>query len=411
MPAAARAVNPLVPRTSAGSAPGLPAAGRSRLLRHVACSHRVFVAPWPEEDLRLLNGVNHYCTYFDQRYARAGLALWLSLRRHDPTAVLWVLALDDATATALRELAEPELRIVPLADLERDDPELAAARLDRTWVEYVFTLSPCWPRFLLARSPGLEVVTYVDADMAFFSSPAPLFDELAANDVLIVEHRFPDFLRLLESRGRFNVGVLCFRNSPIGRACLDDWRRRCLEWCHDRVEPERYADQKYLDAWPGRFRGVTVCQHPGVNLAPWNWMNHASEFSGDELRVDGAPLVVFHFARFQALGPARVDSGQLEYGVMPLRLRTWIYGRYWALWTEAGQRLESAAPNLGVAAVAQRGQRAAWKTRLLEFFFGSRWRRVGPWWVACGVGPGRYSGRALVWLRGQKSGPRSLPKK
>lgn len=346
-----------------------------------------------------MNGVNHYCTYFDRRYALPGLALWLSLRRHDPAAVLWVLALDDETVTAIRELKEPDLRVVPLADLERADPELAMARSNRSWVEYVFTFSPCWPRFLLARQLGIEVITYVDADMAFFSAPAPLFAELGANDVLIVEHRFPDFLRSLESRGRFNVGVLCFRNSAGGRACLNDWRGQCLEWCHDRVEPGRYADQKYLDAWPGKVARLVVCRHPGVNVAPWNWMNHAYTFQDDAVFADGAPLVVFHFARFRPLGPARADSGQLEYGIMPLRLRSWIYGCYWELLAAAGERLRPVAPALVSPPSVARGQRAAWKTRALEIIFGSTWRRVGSWWVGEGLGLGCHSGRALRWWR------------
>jgi hypothetical protein len=226
---------------------------------------------------------------------------------------------------------------------------------------------------------------------------------------LIVEHRFPDFLRLLESRGRFNVGVLCFRNSPGGCACLDDWRRQCLEWCQDRVEPGRYADQKYLDAWPDKVPGLAVCHHPGVNLAPWNWMSHTCTFQGDAVNVDGAPLVIFHFARFRPLGPARADSGQLEYGVMPLRLRSRIYGGYWQLLAEAGSRLESVAPALGSPAAVARGRRAVWKTRVLEVVFGSTWWRLGGWWVSGGFGLGRHSGRALWWWRRLGASPGSNP--
>ncbi|MEY2878666.1 MAG: hypothetical protein RLZZ15_1046 [Verrucomicrobiota bacterium] len=343
--------------------------------------------------------MNHYCTYFDARYAAQGLALWLSLRRHDPTAVLWVLALDEATAAALGKLGEPDLRAVPLATLEAADPALAAARANRTWVEYVFTLSPCWPRFLLARHADIVVLTYVDADMAFFGEPAPIFSELGEGNALIVGHRFPQFLRHLETRGRFNVGILCFRNNTSGRAILDDWRARCLAWCHDRVESERYADQKYLDAWPENFPGVVECAHPGVNLAPWNWMGRDYAWRDGGPRVDGAPLIVFHFARFRPLGPRRADSGQLEYGVMPLRLRSWIYGRYWTLLGEARARLAAVAPELAASVSVARGARAEWKTTLLTIAFGPVWWRVGPWWVSGRLGLGRFSGRVLAWVR------------
>ena len=148
--------------------------------------------------------MNHYCTYFDRGFAAPGLALWRSLAAHDPDAVLWVLALDDLTAALLRRLGGTWMRVVTLAELEAGDPALAAAKANRTRVEYYFTLSPCWPRWLLARHPEIERITYVDADMAFFASPHPLFAALeeANASVLIVPHRFPAWLRHYERHGR-----------------------------------------------------------------------------------------------------------------------------------------------------------------------------------------------------------------
>ena len=119
--------------------------------------------------------IEHYCTYFDRGFLPQGLALWRSLARHDPAAELWVLALDDFTAGVLGELGEPRLHVVPLAELEAGDPGLARAKENRTKVEYYFTLSPCWPRWLLAARPAMRRLTYLDADLVFFSSPERIF--------------------------------------------------------------------------------------------------------------------------------------------------------------------------------------------------------------------------------------------
>ena len=204
--------------------------------------------------------MNHTCTYFDRGFLLQGLALWRSLAAHDPAAVLWVLALDDFTAEFLRVLGESRLRVVPLAQLEAADADLASVRVNRTRVEYYFTLSPCWPIWLLTTHPEIERVTYLDADLFFFASPAPIFAAMdaARASVLVTRHRFPSWLQHYERHGKFNVGVLVFRNDAIGRACLDDWRARCLAWCYDRVELDRYADQKYLDAWPHRVGGALL---------------------------------------------------------------------------------------------------------------------------------------------------------
>ena len=165
--------------------------------------------------------MNHYCTYFDRGFLAQGVALARSLAAHDPTAVVWVLALDDETARALCELKLSALRIVPLTELEAADPALAAAKPTRTRVEYYFTLSPCWPRHLLQTRPEIDRLVYLDADLFFFSSPQPIWAELDQGSVLLCAHRFPDFLKHYERHGRYNVGVLGWRRDPDGLACLD----------------------------------------------------------------------------------------------------------------------------------------------------------------------------------------------
>lgn len=347
--------------------------------------------------------MRHYCTYFDRGFLPQGLALWRSLKRHDAGAVLWVLALDEPAATVLRNQAAPDLRVVALPDFERDDPALAVAKANRSKVEYYFTLSPCWPLWLLQRQPEIEAVTYLDADLFFFASPQAWFDEIEASgaSVGLTAHRYPPALRILEKWGRYNVGIQYFRRDAPGLAVLADWRERCLAWCHDRLEPGRFADQKYLDAWPERFgRAVHVVSHPGINAAPWNWSGGEWSTADDGLRVDGRPLVAFHFAKFRPLGGGVWDSGQLEFAVMPRWLRARVYGRYAAaLAAESG-------PGGGAGAVGVlRGVRPGFKKWLMHLAFGSLWWRAGGAWLALGLGPlGRYSG-AMLQRRQRRESP------
>jgi len=342
--------------------------------------------------------VNHFCTLFDRGFLPQGLALWASLCRHEPEAMLWVLALDDETADALHTRAEAGLHVVPLAEVERGDAALAAAKANRSRVEYLFTLSPCWPLWLLQRQPDLEGITSLDADLYFFASPQPFFDEIGAAgaSVGIVAHRYPPALRHLEAWGRFNVGIQHFKNDTAGRAILEDWRSRCLEWCHDRLEPDRFADQKYLDAWPERFgSAVHMVVHPGVNAAPWNWSGTAWTMSRGRPCVAGRPLIAFHFAKFRPCGNGVWDSGQLEFAVMPRWLRAAIYEPYWRALQQSGRAPASAA----------RGVRAGLKGWVLRLLFGSRWWRAGGLWLALGLGPlGRFSGVWIAAWQGRKAG-------
>ncbi|MEY4938636.1 MAG: hypothetical protein RIQ93_371 [Verrucomicrobiota bacterium] len=338
--------------------------------------------------------MNHACTYFDRGFLIQGLALWRSLAAHDSAAVLWVLALDDFTTDFLRQLGEARLRVVPLARLERDDPELATARANRTRIEYYFTISPCWPIWLLRTQPEIDRITCLDADLFFFASPAPIFAamEEARASVLITPHRFPRKLQHYEKHGKFNVGVLSFRNDEVGRSCLEDWRARCLAWCHDRLDADRYADQKYLDAWPRRLgQALVVLTHSGVNRAPWNWSTAPHP---------AAALVVFHFARFRPTAGTRWwQSGQLDYGIMPQAGRDAIYTPYWRAWRAAREEIAARRPDFDFAPTASRAGREFWRTLPLRVIFGGDWLRIGDRFYNLRFGLGRWSGQCLAMLR------------
>jgi hypothetical protein len=349
--------------------------------------------------------VKHYCTYFDSKYLPLGMALAASLQRHDPGATLWVLALDEDAAAHLGRLNWANVRVVAEAGLLRADPELANVAGSRSRREFIFTLTACWVRWLLQTHPEIAQVAYVDSDLYFFSDPAPAWAELGEASVLIVPHRFPPWHDDSRLYGRFNVGWLVFRNDAAALACLDWWRKCCLESCALEADGVRYGDQKYLDDWPQRFGpAVTIGGHPGVNLAPWNWAGHRFELGTAGVRVDGAPLVVFHFAQFRRIAGAWWDSGQLEYGVMPLGLRSRIYGPYAAALDAAERELDRVAPRFRPPSSGWRAALGPWHLALLRLFWGQFWLRCGSWMVAGRLGWGRFSGRAMaIHRRRQRS--------
>lgn len=263
-----------------------------------------------------------FCTYCDEDYLPRALALLESLERHTTRVRLWMLCLGDTCYELATRLQAPSLRPVALSRLEQWDPELAAVKASRSQTEYYFSLSPCWPRYLLAHHPDLELLTYLDSDLYFYASPTAVLDELPGKSVGIVEHRFAADSGRAERYGRFNVGWITFRNDHNGRACLEQWRADCLEWCYDRPEPGRFADQKYLDTWPSTVQGVHVIQHPGANLAPWNLGRHTVAVRAGRFLVDERPLTFFHFQSIRARDDGFVDTALAEYAVpIPIRRR------------------------------------------------------------------------------------------
>ena len=259
----------------------------------------------------------HFCTYFDHRYAPKGLAMWRSLKRHQPDATLHVLCLTDACFEILRACHLQDVGLYRLADVEHANPTLVRARGDRSLIEYYFSLTPFLPLHVLGAHPEVRRLTYVDADLLFFANPQPVFDEIGEGSVGVIEHRFPPELADLEKYGRFNVGWLTFKRDAAATSCLESWRDQCIDWCHDRLEDGRFAEQKYLDAWPDVVPSLTVVRHKGANVAAWNLAHARLSFNGRDLTIDGEPLLFFHAHGFQLSSPGRPRRSNLApYGVL-----------------------------------------------------------------------------------------------
>jgi hypothetical protein len=261
--------------------------------------------------------LNHYCTYFDHRYAEQGLAMISSLIRFEKKAVVWVLALTEECEALLQRVALPAIAVVPLRVLLKESPDLEKVRNRRSVVEFYFTANPVFVRFCLEKIPKNQLLTKLDSDLYFYQSPRPVLERAQGHSVIITPHRFPDWLRHLERFGKFNTGWVSLRNDQAGMVCARDWEQQCLEWCHDRAEPQRYADQKYLDNWPTRHQNVCILDHPGGNLANWNVAGLDLHWDGTMVRVSGEPLVFYHFSGLRRLTSRVFDPQWSQFELKP----------------------------------------------------------------------------------------------
>lgn len=248
----------------------------------------------------------YFCTLFDSGYLLKGLAMIRSLARFCPGMKIHVLCMDAQTKYILDRLDMPFVHCIALTDVENE--ELLGAKADRGAAEYCWTLSSCFTWYVMQNYPEIDALTYVDADLLFYSDVQPLFDEIGNASIAIIEHRFTERLKDREVNGRFCVEWDSFRRDEQGLACLSRWREQCIEWCYYRLEDGKMGDQKYLDEWPGRYSACHILMHPGAGIAPWNYAQYRFGKDGaGNITVDGAPLIFYHFHQFQLLENGKFD--------------------------------------------------------------------------------------------------------
>jgi len=296
------------------------------------------------------NSPRFFCTYFDHNYLSRGIAMFRSLKEHCPGAKLWVLSLSDECYRAATMLGWDDLIPIRLEDFEQGDDALKQAKTNRSRIEYYFTCTPSLLLHVFRTNPAVETLTYVDADLFFYRSPEPIFEEIGSYSVAIIAHRFPERHRWMEQNGIFNVGWLTFRRDEQGLACLQWWRDRCIEWCHDYIDGDRFADQKYLDRFPKLFSSVKIIEHKGANLASWNLENYRLIARQERIYVDDQPLIFFHFHGIRKIAPGIVDPSLAYYKLrLSWFLESRIFRPYIGKLREAGSL---AAPSLKAAAIA-----------------------------------------------------------
>jgi hypothetical protein len=209
-----------------------------------------------------------YCTYFDKNYLSRGLALYDSLLKNSKRNFhLYIIAFDKFTYMFLKKKNFKQVTCIYYEDFEND--ELKKIKKSRTLVEYLWTCTPSIIIFLMKKYK-LASCTYIDADIYFFSDPEIVYKKKFNYSVLITSHNYHPKYDQSRTSGKYCVQYLTFKNNKEAFKILNWWKKKCIKWCFNKFEGNKFGDQKYLDSWPSKFTGVEVSKHLGLGVAPWN---------------------------------------------------------------------------------------------------------------------------------------------
>jgi glycosyltransferase involved in cell wall biosynthesis len=284
-----------------------------------------------------------FFTVCARNYLAFATTLGQSILRHHPGAhfTVWMIDYDGL-------LPAPEgITVRPVVDA-LDPEEFAGLSLRYSILELATAIKPaCMMRHF---TDGAQRVIYLDPDIYVFRPIKEVFDALdeGAQGVLTPhtmqplpkDGAHPDDLDLLRS-GIYNLGFLALQAGTETNALLAWWWSWLRTHCFSDPATGVFTDQKWMNFAPLFWPELRILRHPGYNVAYWNLPQRNLEKAGEEWRVNGVPLVFFHFSGFDPARPALLSKHQTRIDVKPWSALADILNLYAAAVIGAGHEQTS----------------------------------------------------------------------
>ena len=258
--------------------------------------------------------MKNFCTVSDGNFCDRVWALNRSLSNGSKDYKLHVLAIDDDAYLKFSNTENGNnnnIKIYKLQDLIELDPLLAKSRKNKPSyealnvcggniekamnIQFIWSLAPYFTWFCM-ENIDCDSVMYIDADIYFFGDWQEIYKHTSDISVGIVEHRCP----YSPMNGKYNVGIVYFKNDFDGYKCLTWWKNCLLFTDNDYSQTHgTCGDQKYLELFETLFDNVASLDPYIGHLAPWNFAYH--QYDGKEILWNSKrqKLIYCHFSNFK----------------------------------------------------------------------------------------------------------------
>jgi len=235
----------------------------------------------------------NYCTYFDKNFLVQGLTCIHTLKKYNRNSFFYILALDSETQLKLENLNLSFIKVISLNLLLQKFSILRKEKKKRNLNEFFFLLTPFLIFFLL-KHQKINHVSYVDADLIFFSKIIKIKKLFKKNDILASYH---DYNQNKVTTGKYNVGFLVFKNNKRVLSQVHVWMKQCIisttvDGSYSNII---CGDQKYLENWEKnkkiKFSGIKV---RNFNIGAWNITEKKFSKKNGMLMCDNSKLYCIH---------------------------------------------------------------------------------------------------------------------
>jgi len=244
-----------------------------------------------------------FCTLSDKKYILQGLALYHSLMKANPDFILYYLCLDVATFDIITKLNYDNLKPITLGKLEYQNKELREYKANNDYQHYCWCLGSYFTWYLMNKY-NPDNIMYIDSDIYFYQDYNIIYEEIADKSIGIITHRFSH--TNYRKTGKYNVGIIYFRNNEIGNKCLEWWKSVVINPDNEYAEDHACCgDQHYLMVFEELFGIDNICI---IGEDEKSNVGHAASWCSKNMHYDNGyviwqgkkQLLIFnHFSHFQ----------------------------------------------------------------------------------------------------------------
>jgi hypothetical protein len=271
------------------------------------------------------------CTIIAKNFLPYARCLTDSFLTHHPEGRVFLLLIDEIEGCF--DPAQERFTLIQARDLHIPDFEQMTFRY--TILELSTALRPFFFAYLFETHP-IQTLVYLDADICLYHSLTKLQEVLQTAQIVLTPHliapipgdgRLPSDLSML-GVGAYNMGFIALARGEETARFLRWWQRHLLKDCVIDLSRNLFVDQRWMDLAPSLFSGVVILRDAAYNAAHWNFPYLRPHRIGDQWRVNGAPLVFFHFSGFSPENVEAISTHQNRYTLGDLPALRLLFEQY-----------------------------------------------------------------------------------
>ena len=253
-------------------------------------------------------------------YLPQALATLRSAREAGHYSTMHVFVLDAAVGSIsmIKSGLDTDTKGINVFGPENLDGETQAAFL-RTFKYYSPFEASCLAKYVgvsyvLQHSKSADRCVFSDSDVLFLSDTKEAIRELGNRAILLTPHQLRpsndatehDFLL----NGWINAGFFIVNRENAATADILNWLiHRISRRGYVATEYGLFCDQAWVSLLPGIFaESVIVSRLAGYNVAYWNLAERHLQWVEGLFKVNGEPLIFFHFSGFYGAAPGQLTK-------------------------------------------------------------------------------------------------------